>query len=167
MDGEFDYDQNDFIGNKVDIDLVDATNGKVYLKSGEKFNVVIAKSLEKDSVKKLFISNEGIIGSYLANDIFDKNNGIIFFEAGDEITQETIDFLEQKNTEKISILNINSNSRGTYIRDTFFADKNKNRNDAVNEIYKILRPGEPLQLKPQINYLEVYSLIERDMIFLL
>ena len=75
---EFDYDQNDFIGNKVDIDLVDATNGKVYLKSSEKFNVVIAKSLEKDSVKKLFISNEGIIGSYLANDIFDKNNGIIF-----------------------------------------------------------------------------------------
>ena len=57
--------------------------------------------------------------------------------------QETIDFLEQKNTEKISILNINSNSQGTYIRDTFFADKNKNRNDAVNEIYKILRPGEP------------------------
>ena len=40
-------------------------------------------------------------------------------------------------------MNINSNSQGTYIRDTFFADKNKNKNDAVNEIYKILRPGEP------------------------
>ena len=40
-------------------------------------------------------------------------------------------------------LHINSNQQGSYIRDTFFADKNKNRNDAITEIYKILRPGEP------------------------
>ena len=44
-------------------------------------------------------------------------------------------------------LNINSDKQGTYIRDTFFADKNKNRNDAITEIYKILRPGEPPTLE--------------------
>ena len=54
-----------------------------------------------------------------------------------------ISFLNEKNINTIDILNINSDKQGTYIRDTFFADKNKNRNDAVTEIYKILRPGEP------------------------
>ena len=44
-------------------------------------------------------------------------------------------------------MKINSNNQGSYIRDTFNADKNKNRNDAITEIYKILRPGEPPTLE--------------------
>ena len=54
-----------------------------------------------------------------------------------------ITFLDEKNINNIDILNINSDKQGTYVRDTFFVDKNKNRNDAITEIYKILRPGEP------------------------
>ena len=54
-----------------------------------------------------------------------------------------LNHLKEKKIDKIEILNINSNQQGSYIRDTFFADKNKNRNDAITEIYKILRPGEP------------------------
>ena len=80
---------------------------------------------------------------FLAKNIYDSNSGIIHFEAGDEITENMISFLNEKNINTIDILNINSDKQGTYIRDTFFADKNKNRNDAVTEIYKILRPGEP------------------------
>ena len=67
--------------------------------------------------------------------------------AGDEITQNMITFLDEKNINNIDILNINSDKQGTYVRDTFFADKNKNRNDAITEIYKILRPGEPPTLE--------------------
>jgi DNA-directed RNA polymerase subunit beta len=140
---EFDYNKEEYLGKKVDIDIIDSGTGKVFLKSGEKFNILIAKELDKNSVKSLFISDEHIIGNYLANDIYDEKNGIIFFEAGDEISEETIKFIKERNISSLNILNINSNSQGTYIRDTFFADKNKNRNDAVNEIYKILRPGEP------------------------
>tara|TARA_X000000950_G_scaffold88807_1_gene111841 strand:- start:7054 stop:11160 length:4107 start_codon:yes stop_codon:yes gene_type:complete len=140
---EFSYDKEEYLGKKVDIDIIDSGTGKVFLKSGEKFNILIAKELDKNSVKSLLIPDEHIIGNYLANDIYDEKNGIIFFEAGDEISEETIKFIKERNISSLNILNINSNSQGTYIRDTFFADKNKNRNDAVNEIYKILRPGEP------------------------
>ncbi|MFL2662394.1 MAG: DNA-directed RNA polymerase subunit beta [Alphaproteobacteria bacterium] len=140
---EFDYSKEEYLGKKVDIDIIDSRTGKVFLKSGEKFNILIAKELDKNSVKSLLIPDEHIIGNYLANDIYDEKNGIIFFEAGDEISEETVKFIKERNISSLNILNINSNSQGTYIRDTFFADKNKNRNDAVNEIYKILRPGEP------------------------
>ena len=88
-----------------------------------------------------------MIGSFLSKDIYDKKTGIIYFEAGDEITEETFKFLEEKNITRIDILKINTNNQGSYIRDTFAIDKNKNRNDAVTEIYKILRPGEPPTLE--------------------
>ena len=144
---EFDYVENDFLGTKLDYDLVDSKSGKVLAKYGEKFNSLTAKNIKKESIKKLFVDDESIEGKYLSKDIFDPNSGIIYFEAGDEITKNVISFLNEKKINNIDILNINSDKQGTYIRDTFFADKNKNRNDAITEIYKILRPGEPPTLE--------------------
>ncbi len=144
---EFDYVENDFFGTKLDYDLVDSKSGKVLAKYGEKFNSLTAKNIKKESIKKLFVDDESIEGNYLSKDIFDPNSGIIYFEAGDEITKNVISFLNEKKINNIDILNINSDKQGTYIRDTFFADKNKNRNDAITEIYKILRPGEPPTLE--------------------
>ena len=144
---EFEYFEKDFIGGKLDFDLINSENGKVYAKKGEKFNALISKNLKSDSVKKLFIDDESILGSFLSNDIFDEKTGIIYFESGDEVTENTFKYLKDKDIKILEILKINSNSHGSYIRDTFNADKNKNRNDAVTEIYKILRPGEPPTLE--------------------
>ena len=144
---EFLYVEKDYLGSKLDFDLVDSAKGKVFGKANEKFNSVIAKKIKDDSVKMIYVENDFLIGKYLSKDIYDKETGIIFFEAGDEISQETIDFFDEKKISTIDILDINSNKQGSYIRDTFFADKNKNRNDAITEIYKILRPGEPPTLE--------------------
>ena len=140
---EFVFNDNDFLGSKLDYDIVDSKSGKVYGKVGEKFNTLTSKNLKKDSVKKIFIDNETLIGKFLSKDIFNSKTGIIYFEAGEEISENTLNFLDENKIDEVEILNINSDKQGTYIRDTFFADKNKNRNDAVTEIYKILRPGEP------------------------
>ena len=144
---EFDYSEDDYLGSRLDYDIVESKSGKVLAKLGDKFNSLTAKNIKKEGVKKIFIDNDSLIGKYLSKDIYDSNSGIIFFEAGDEVTKETITFLDQKNIDTIEILNINSDKQGTYLRDTFFADKNKNRNDAITEIYKILRPGEPPTLE--------------------
>ena len=135
--------KNDFMGLKLDHDLIDSNSGKVIAKSGDKFNVVIAKKIEESGLKNLYFSNDFLIGKNLAKDIFDEKTGIIYFEAGDEITENTINYFEKNKIEVVEILDINSNKKGSYIRDTFAADKNKNRNDAINEIYKVMRPGEP------------------------
>ena len=144
---EFDYLEEDYVGSKLDFDIVESNSGKVLAKNGDKFNSLLAKNLKKDGLKKIFIDDEALIGKYLSKDIYDVNSGIIYFEAGDEITENVIAFLNDKKISSIDILNINSDKQGTYIRDTFFADKNKNRNDAITEIYKILRPGEPPTLE--------------------
>ena len=135
--------KNDFMGLKLDHDLIDSNSGKVIAKLGEKFNVVIAKKIEESGLKNLYVGNDFLIGKYLAKDIFDEKTGIIYFEAGEEITENTINYFEKIKIEVVEILDINSNKKGSYIRDTFAADKNKNRNDAINEIYKVMRPGEP------------------------
>ena len=91
---EFEYFEKDFIGNKLDFDLINSVNGKVYAKKGEKFNALVSKNLKSDSVKKLYIDDENLIGSFLSNDIFDKKTGIIYFESGDEITENTFKYFK-------------------------------------------------------------------------
>ncbi len=140
---QINYNKEDFIGTKLEFDLIDSDSGKIFAKAGEKFNIVLQKKLSENSVKNLFLDNSTIHEKFLANDIFDSNTGIIYFEAGDQISENTLKYLEEKNINEFEVLHINSNQQGSYVRDTFFADKNKNRNDAITEIYKILRPGEP------------------------
>ena len=148
---EFDYKKEDYIGSKLDFDLVDASSGAVIAEKGEKFNIVISKKIDQQKVKKLKCDNQFLIGNYLAEDIFDSKTGIIFFEAGEEVSEDILVHLEKNKIETIKILDINSNKQGSYIRDTFIADKNKNRVDALFEIYKIMRPGEPPTLESADN----------------
>ena len=143
MDGNSSSKKEDFIGSKLNFDLINSEDGKVFAEKGSKFNIVMAKEVEKKGLKEAFISNEDIKGSFLAEDIFNKENGIIYFEAGAEIDDEIIDFLNNEKIEELRILDINIDKQGSYVRDTFFADKNKNRVDALFEIYKVMRPGEP------------------------
>ena len=140
---KFNFKKEDFIGSKLNFDLINSEDGKVLAEKGSKFNIVMAKEVEKKGFKEAFISNEDIKGSFLAEDIFNKESGIIYFEAGAEIDDEIIDFLNNEKIEELKILDINNDKQGSYVRDTFFADKNKNRVDALFEIYKVMRPGEP------------------------
>ena len=140
---KFKFKKEDFIGSKLNFDLINSEDGKVFAEKGSKFNIVMAKEVEKKGFKEAFISNEDIKGSFLAEDIFNKESGIIYFEAGAEIDDEIIDFLNNEKIEELKILDINNDKQGSYVRDTFFADKNKNRVDALFEIYKVMRPGEP------------------------
>ncbi len=137
------YIKEDYLGSKLDHDIIDSNSGKVLAKSDEKFNVVNAKNIESHGLKNVFVEDNFLLGKYLSKDIYDENTGIIYFEAGDEISENVLKHFNENKILNIDILDINSHKQGTYIRDTFAADKNKNRNDAINEIYKVMRPGEP------------------------
>ena len=78
---------NDYLGSKLDYDIVDSNSGKVLAKYGDKFNSLLAKNIKKEGIKKLFVDDNSLFGKYLAKDIYDSNSGIIHFEAGDEITK--------------------------------------------------------------------------------
>ena len=127
----------------LNFDLLDPNNGKVLISKGTKVNQKIINDLNKKNVNNVAISNEALIGHYLASDIIDEKNGKIHFEAGFEIDETFIEFVNNFKLNKVDILKVDNIEIGSYIRSTLQLDKARSREEALFEVFKILRPGEP------------------------
>ena len=136
-----------FRGVKLKFDLVDAKGGKVKVAAGTKVTARQARKLEEDGLKEILIQSEELIGTYLARGINDDATGEVVFEAGDEIDQKSLDKLEKMGLKTLDILGIDHVNVGPYIRNTLAADKCRNREDALVDIYRVMRPGEPPTLE--------------------
>ena len=126
---------------KLTYDLMDAKNNKKILAKGEKLNIVIAKKLHEKGLRLMEVTNEQVIGQYLANDIKDRN-GEILLGAGFDITEEQLEKIIDQKEKTLNIVNIDPINKGPYLLETLKIDKNLNKSDALNDIYKVLRPGE-------------------------
>jgi len=94
-------------------------------------------------VKAIKVPAEELYGQYLAQDLFDPSTGEIFAEAGEEITIKTLPLLIEKGFDELPILDIDHINIGPYIRNTLNVDKNSQREEALFDIYRVMRPGEP------------------------
>ena len=121
--------------------MIDADNKKKILGKGEKLNIVIARKLKEKGLKSISIPNDQIIGKYLAKDV-KNNNGEVIAGAGFDITEEQIEKIIAEDKNELTIVNIDPINKGPYILESLKIDKNTNKNDALNDIYKVLRPGE-------------------------
>ena len=131
---------------KLSYDLIDSKNNKKILGKGEKLNFIIAKKLHEKGLTQILISNEEIVGKYLAKDVKDKN-GETIVGAGFDLTEEQLQKIINNNEHTLSIVNIDPINKGPYILETLKIDKNTNKSDALNDIYKVLRPGEAPSLE--------------------
>ena len=136
-----------FRGRKLNADLVDAKKRKPVANAGDKLTQRKIKQLIEDGLKEILVSDEELIGQYSAKDLFDQNTGEIFFQAGDEITSEVLEMLSENKVKDISVLAIDHTNVGAYMRNTMFSDKNTNRDEALVDIYRVMRPGEPPTLE--------------------
>ncbi len=132
-----------FKGKILNFDLLDSKNGKTILTKGTKVNQKIINDIKKKNISNLTISEESLLGFFLSSDIIDEKTGKIFFEAGYEIDDIFIEFLNQNKINKLDILKSDNIEIGSYIRNTLQLDKARSREEALFEIFKILRPGEP------------------------
>ncbi len=121
-------------------EVIDAKNGKVVIKNGEKINFLTAKKLHNDGLNEIFVSNESLFGKFLHKDL---EIGEEIFRIGTEINETILDKILEANINKIEISSTNSINKGPYLLTTILNDKNQNKNEAITEIYKVLRPGEP------------------------
>ena len=126
---------------KLSYDLMDSKNNKKILSKGEKLNFIIAKKLQEKGLKSILTSNEQIVGKYIANNIKDKD-GEILIGSGFDITEEQLEKIINQNEKIIDLVNIDPINKGPYLLETLKIDKNVNKADALNDIYKVLRPGE-------------------------
>src|SRR5690554_5251544 len=130
-------------GVKPERDLIDAKSGKVAVEAGRKMTPRLAKKLAEDGLKELLVQDEDLFGRYLSAEIVNMETGEIFAEAGDEITAELLESLVEAGYDQISTLDIDHVNTGAFIRNTLAADKCTNREQALVDIYRVMRPGEP------------------------
>ena len=124
-------------------EVVDAKNGKVVIRLGDKINYLNAKKLSNEGLKDILVSKESLYGKFLHSDvkINDEENGIL--KIGTELNETIIDQILEAKIHTLEISVTNSINKGGYLLTTIFNDKNNTKDDAITEIYKMLRPGEP------------------------
>ncbi len=129
------------MGKIAPVDIV--AKGEVILKKGERISARHIRKIESAKLKTLDLSKEGILGQVLAKDLLDKSTGEIILEANTLIDEESMEVLETLNLKELETLYINDLEAGPYMSDTLRADATTNEIEALVEIYRMMRPGEP------------------------
>ncbi|MDH3234763.1 MAG: DNA-directed RNA polymerase subunit beta [Alphaproteobacteria bacterium] len=137
------FDAERMRGVKLISDLIDAKTGNVMAEAGTKVSPRLSVKLAEEGLKERMVSEEELIGSYVAVDMINEKTGEIYVEAGEELTEESLEKLVEVNVKTLPILAIDHITVGPYIRNTLAVDKNMKREDALIDIYKVMRPGEP------------------------
>ena len=140
---QFKEDISFFKSKILSYDFLDSNNGKVVLSKGTKLNQRLINEISKKKLNSFTIEESSLIGHFLACDVIDDKTGKIFYEAGFEIDEEFINFINANKITKLDILKVDNIEIGSYIRNTLQLDKARSREEALFEIFKILRPGEP------------------------
>nr|WP_227711803.1 DNA-directed RNA polymerase subunit beta [Sneathiella sp. P13V-1] len=130
-------------GSRLLRDLVDAKTEKVVAEAGTKISPRLGKKLVDGGLEEILVSHHDLIGRFAAEDMINPESGEIFVEAGDELTEQLIDQLEAAGFDEISTLDIDNVNVGPYIRNTLALDKASSREQALIDIYRVMRPGEP------------------------
>ncbi|WBU63125.1 DNA-directed RNA polymerase subunit beta [Paracoccus aerodenitrificans] len=141
-------------GSRPAYDLINAATGEVITAAGEKVTPRKVKQLlDGGDEIDLLVPFDQIIGRFVAKDIINEETGFIYAEAGDEITAEydkegelsggLLKVLLDNDINDIPVLDIDNVNVGAYIRNTMASDKNMNREQALMDIYRVMRPGEP------------------------
>ncbi|SFP46258.1 DNA-directed RNA polymerase subunit beta [Sphingomonas rubra] len=134
-------------GVKPLFDIVDAKSGEVVFAAQQKISPRAANKAAKDGLAELLIPTEEIYGRYSAFDLINEATGEIYVEAGDEIGPDNLEKLDQAGITEVELLDIDHVSTGPWIRNTLKADKAEEREQALSDIYRVMRPGEPPTLE--------------------
>ncbi len=124
-------------------EVINAKTGQVVIKLGDKINFLSAKKLANDGLKDILVSRESLFGKFLHRDVKvnEEEDGV--FKIGTELNDTIIHQILDANIHTLQISVTNSINKGPYLLTTILADKNNTKDEAITEIYKMLRPGEP------------------------
>jgi DNA-directed RNA polymerase subunit beta len=130
-------------GLKPSFDIIDGKTGEVVFPAAQKISPRAANKAQKDGLETLLIPTEEIYGRYSAYDLINESTGQIYIEAGDEVTAENLELLDKAGIDRLELLDIDHVNTGPWIRNTLKVDKAEERDHALSDIYRVMRPGEP------------------------
>src|SRR3984957_2759502 len=135
------FDPDAFRGVKLLEPLVDAATGEIVAKADDKLTARQARRIAEDT-KEVLVGRTDLLGRYVAQDLVNEETGEIYAEAGEELAEARLAALEEAGIVNLPTLAVDQ-SNGPWIRNTLAVDKNANRDDALIDIYRVMRPGEP------------------------
>ncbi|ABK43359.1 DNA-directed RNA polymerase subunit beta [Magnetococcus marinus MC-1] len=130
------------MGNRLNYAIVHPESGEEIVKAKKRVTARHIKKFEELGMDWLPVSQEELIGSFVARNMSDVM-GEVVIEAGAEITEEMVQYLEDGGIKEIDVLFIDGMSVGAYLRNTLALDKNSGQDEALIDIYRMMRPGEP------------------------
>ncbi len=128
-------------GETLSVDI--KVKSKVYVEAGKRITARHIKELTNSKASEITLSDEFLIGKVLSKDIFDSETGEVLLAANTEINEEILEILKENKISEIKCLYINELDKGPYISNTLRVDPTSNRLEALVEIYRMMRPGEP------------------------
>ena len=137
------FEAEQWRGVKPTFDVADGKTGEVIFPQGTKITPRAARKAQQDGLTELLIPADEIFGRYSAYDLINESTGEIYIEAGDELSAANLEKLDKAGITSIALLDIDHVNTGPWIRNTLMADKVEDRDHALAEIYRVMRPGEP------------------------
>jgi len=128
-------------GETLNFDLLDGE--KVIVEAGKRITARHVKQLEASGITALAVPDDYMVGQILSHDVIDPSTGELVATANDEISLETLEALRKAGIETIGTIWVNDLDRGPYLSNTLRIDSTKTQLDALVEIYRMMRPGEP------------------------
>jgi DNA-directed RNA polymerase subunit beta len=138
---EIDYDL--ITGQRATQNIRDPESGHILVKKGKKLNKANIKKMRTSGITEIPMEAEELIGKVAAEDVFDEETGEVLLNCNEEITDDLINTLREAGVKSLRILYIDDFNVGPFLRDTLIADKLTSSEDAIMEIYRRLRPGDP------------------------
>ena len=130
-------------GVKFDFDLVNAKTGDVVVEAGKKIAPRMAQKLADEGLEYYELPAAKLQGKFLASEVVAAKTGEVIADAGDELTEEVLQKIADAKVKELKVLYIDGVNVGPYIRNTLVSDKNHCREEALLDIYRVMRPGEP------------------------
>ena len=129
-------------GEVVNFPVVDK-KGELIVEEGRRITARHIRQMEKAKLTELKVTQEFLFGESLAKDIINQDTGEIIYPCNTQITQEVITTLIKSGVKEFETIYTNDLDCGPFISDTLRVDSTSSRLEALVEIYRMMRPGEP------------------------
>ncbi len=130
-------------GQRAEDDIVDPKSGEVIVRKNRKFTKAVVKKIEEAGIKKLEVPIEAVVGRVACEDLVDKKTGEVLVECNEELTEAKYEVLRGKGIKEVKVIFTDNLTHGPFVRDTLSLDKINTPEEALIEIYKRMRPGDP------------------------
>ena len=137
------FDVDKVAGQRAIVDIKHPKTGEVVVRAGRRITRAAVRKVKEVGITELALTSEDLMGKVVVHPIVNITTGEIIADVNSEITPEVLEIIHAANIKKIDLIFFDGLAMGPYLRNTLLVDKVSTKEEAILEIYKRLRPGEP------------------------